>query len=234
MLAPLTLSPGSRRAELELLPHSGQRGSPWEAQGRAGSHGGRGGTRPEFPGSSCRSLPRSLSRQDAPKAREVGDVGSALPRPPSRHWQAGSSRPFPSWHPSPHMPLFTRSAYPPPHNTPLPPESGRWEKFLRSPRTEPDIQGAHRGQDEPVQHGGWLGGLGQEAQQKRPETKPTEHQAGDDRISRQAFLTPRGNTQHMAGGNNRPSFLPSPAENAPSGEEERGRGRPSLPEGLPE
>lgn len=158
MLAPLTLSPGSRRAELELLPHSGQRGSPWEAQGRAGSHRGRGGTRPEFPGSSCRSLPRSLSRQDAPKAREVGDVSSALPRPPSRHWQAGSSRPFPSWHPSPHMPLFTRSAYPPPHNTPLPPESGRWEKFLRSPRTEPDIQGAHRGQDEPVQHGvggGW-------------------------------------------------------------------------------
>lgn len=147
MLAPLTLSPGSRRAERELLPHSGQRGSPWEAQGRAGSHGGRGGTRPEFPGSSCRSLPRSLSRQDAPKAREVGDVGSALPRPPSQHWQAGSSRPFPSWHPSPHMPLFTRSAYPPPttphslqslaggRSSSAPPELSRTSKAHTEDRT---------------------------------------------------------------------------------------------------
>ena len=147
----------------------------------------------------------------------------------------GAAAPVPSRHPSPHMPLFTLPTHPPPQH-PTTPSLAGGRSSLCSPRTEPDIKGAQRGQDEPGAAQGWgvwLAGLGQEAQQKRPETKSTEQQAGDDLISRQAFLPPGGNTGHMAGGNNRPFFLPSPAEHASSGEEKRGERETSLPEGPP-
>lgn len=146
----------------------------------------------------------------------------------------GAAAPVPSRHPSPHMPLFTLPTHPTP-NTPLP---RVWQvgEVPSAPRELSRTSKARKGdRTNPVRHrgGGWLGGLGQEAQQKRPETKPTEHQAGDDPIFKQAFLPPRGNTGHMASGNNRPSFLPSPAEHASSGEEERGERETSLPEGPP-
>ena len=147
---------------------------------------------------------------------------------PNAGGQGAAALPFPAPPTPPQCLCSLALPAHPPH--PTPPGSGQWRSSLCSPELSRTSKA--RAGDRTNWCSAGVGAWARGPSKKEQRQNQTEGQAGDDPISRQALLPPRGNTQHMAGGNTRPSFLPSPA--GCSGEEERGRERPSLPEALPE
>lgn len=179
VLAPLTLSPGSRQAERSYCPTRGREAHPGRRRAARGHTMAEAEPDQNFLAASARvSLGASAGRMlRSPENLVTSAQPGASPIPTL----AGREQPpLPFSAPPPHA--FVHSLCLRTPHTPLPQGLAGGRSSLCSPRTEPaGHQRRARGTGRTrcsAGGGGWLGGLGQEAQPKRAETKPNRTPGG--------------------------------------------------------